>query len=163
VKEGRFEGPGAELLRPALAEAQFVLLGEAPHGIAQIPEFAAALSRELAPHGFHHMALEIGPSVAPELEKLARQADGAMPLAEFLEKNPEALAFYNWREEFSMLEQCEKAAAPAVMTLWGVDQEFMGSSGYLLDKILRTHPGPEAKAAIASLLKENTSRSPCTF
>jgi hypothetical protein len=154
VQNGKLGGPGAELLRPALADAQFVALGE-DHGIQQIPEFAAALCAELASHGFHHLGLEIGPYVAPELEKFARNADGAKLFAEFEKKYPETIAFYNWREEFAMLQQCEKAAAPAGMTIWGVDQEFMGSAGYLLEKILGTNPGPEAKAAVDALLKED--------
>ena len=154
VKDGKLSGPGAETLRQALAEAHFVLLGE-DHGIAQIPDFGAALCVELAPHGFNHLTLEIGPNVAPEVEKFARSADGAKALAEFLRKYPETVAFYNWREEFAMLHQCEKAAGPSGMKIWGVDQEFMGASGMLLDKILATNPGPEAKIAIRALQKEN--------
>ena len=156
VQSGRLSGPGAEVLTPALADAHFVLLGE-DHGIQQIPEFAAALCTELVPHGFHHMALEIGPNVAPELEKMARSSDGLKELGAFTKKYPETIAFYNWREEFSMLQQCEKAGGSAGMTLWGVDQEFMGSAGLLLDKILATNPGPEAKAAMEALRKENDS------
>jgi hypothetical protein len=155
VQDGKLAGPGAEVLRPALAEAQFVALGE-DHGIRQIPEFAAALCRELAPHGFHHMGLEIGTYVAPELEKMARSADGAKQLAEFERKYPETIAFYNWQEEFRMLEKCESAASPSHMTLWGLDQEFMGATGFLADRILGTSPGPEAKAAVETLLKETS-------
>jgi erythromycin esterase-like protein len=154
VRDGKLNGPGAELLRPALADAQFVALGE-DHGIQQIPDFAAALCTELVPNGFHHMALEIGPYVASDLEKMARSADGMKKFAEFEKQYPETIAFYNWREEFAMLQQCEKAAAPDGITIWGVDQEFMGSAGYLLEKILATNPGPEAKARVESLLKEN--------
>lgn len=87
VQDGKLAGPSAEVLRSALAEAQFVALGE-DHGIRQIPEFAAALCAELAPHGFHHIALEIGPYVAPDLEKMARSADGAKQAAEFEKKYP---------------------------------------------------------------------------
>ena len=154
VKQGKLAGPGAEMLRPALEEAQFVALGE-DHGIAEIPEFGAALCTELAPHGFHHLALEIGPSVAPQLERFARQSEAAKGYSEFLKKYPETVAFYNWREEFAMLEQCQNANAPGGMTLWGVDQEFMGSSGFLLDQILDTHPGPQAQAALETLRQEN--------
>ena len=153
VQDGKLAGPSAEVLRAALAEAQFVALGE-DHGIRQIPEFAAALCAELAPHGFHHMGLEIGPYVAPELEKMARSADGAKQLAEFEKKYPETLAFYNWQEEFAMLQKCESAASPGHMTIWGLDQEFMGATGFLADKIMATNPGPEAKTAIETLLKE---------
>jgi hypothetical protein len=153
VQDGKLAGPSAEVLRAALAEAQFVALGE-DHGIRQIPEFAAALCAELAPHGFHHMGLEIGTYVAPDLEKMARSADGAKQLAEFEKKYPETIAFYNWQEEFAMLQKCETAASPGHMTIWGLDQEFMGATGFLADKILATNPGPEAKAAIETLLKE---------
>jgi len=153
VKDGKLAGPGAEVLRTALVEAQFVALGE-DHGIRQIPEFAAALCAELAPHGFHHMGLEIGAYIAPELEKMARSADGAKQLAEFEKNYPETIAFYNWQEEFAMLQKCESAASPGHLTIWGLDQEFMGATGFLADKILATNPGPEAKAAIETLLKE---------
>lgn len=154
VKDGKLGGPGAEMLRPALTEAHFVLLGE-DHGIAQIPDFAAALCSELAPLGFHHLTLEVGPRAAPELEQFARSTNGAKQLTEFLKKYPETIAFYNWREEFAMLQQCEKAAAPSGMKIWGVDQEFMGSTGMLLDKILATNPEQEARSAILALAKEN--------
>jgi hypothetical protein len=154
VQNGKLAGPSAEVLRTALADAQFVALGE-DHGIRQISEFAAALCAELAPHGFHHMALEIGPYLAPEIEKMARSADGAKQLAEFDKKYPETIAFYNWQEEFAMLQKCEGAASPGHMTIWGLDQEFMGATGFLVDRILATNPGPEAKAAIETLLKEN--------
>jgi hypothetical protein len=154
VQDGKLAGPSAEILRAALADAQFVALGE-DHGIRQIPEFAAALCSELAPHGFHFLGLEIGPYVAPELEKMARNADGAKQLREFQKKYPETLAFYNWQEEFSMLQKCESLASPGHMTIWGLDQEFMGATGFLADKILATKPGPEASAAVEALLKEN--------
>jgi hypothetical protein len=153
VQDGKLAGPGAEVLRRALGEAQFVALGE-DHGIRQIPEFAAALCAELRPHGFHHMGLEIGTYVAPELEKMARSADGAKQLALFEERYPETIAFYNWQEEFRMLEKCESAASPSHMTIWGLDQEFMGATGFLADRILAANPGPEAKAAVETLIKE---------
>ena len=153
VQDGKLAGPSAEILRGALADAQFVALGE-DHGIRQIPEFAAALCAELAPHGFHHMGLEIGTYVAPDLEKMARSEDGAKQLAEFEQRYPETIAFYNWQEEFAMLQKCENAASPGHMTIWGLDQEFMGATAFLADRILATNPGPEAKAAIESLQKE---------
>ncbi len=105
-----------------------VALGE-HHGIRQIPESPPPSVRGSAPHGFHHMGLEIGTYVAPELEKMARSADGAKQLAEFEQKYPETIAFYNWQEEFATLQKCESAASPGHMTLWGLDQEFMGANG----------------------------------
>ena len=154
VQDGKLAGPGADVLRAALAEAQFVALGE-DHGIREVSEFASALCAELAPHGFHFMGLEIGAYVAPELEKMARGPEGAKQLAEFENEYPETIAFYDWQEEFAMLQKCENAASPGHMTIWGLDQELMGASGFLADKILATNPGPEARAAIEELLKKN--------
>jgi len=155
LRDGKLGGPGADLLRGALAEANFVLLGE-DHGIQQIPAFATALCSELAPRGFHTMTLEVGPSLAPELERFAKASDGAKRFAEFDSKYPFSVAFYTWREEFEMLANCEKAAGPQGMTIWGIDQELMGASGFLLDKILATKPEPATKAAVEALLKENS-------
>jgi hypothetical protein len=154
VIDGKLDGRGYHVIRGSVQNAQFVLVGE-DHGIAQIPEFMGALCRELAPKGFHTMALETGPAITPELEKFARSADGAKQLAAFDKKYPASVAFYNWAEEFAMLQECEKAADPEGMKLWGVDQELMGSSGFLLEKILATHPGPQTKSALQALLQEN--------
>lgn len=154
VRDGKLGGPGGEVLRTAMNEANFVLLGE-DHGIRQIPAFAGALCDELGPRGFHTMTLEVGPTIAPELERFARAAHGEKQFAEFDKRFPFSVAFYSWREEFEMLANCEKAAGGDGMALWGVDQELMGSSGFLLDKILGTKPGPAAKAALDALVKEN--------
>lgn len=154
VHDGKLAGPGADILRAALADTQFVLLGE-DHGIQQIPQFTASLCAELAPQGFHTMALETGPIVTPEIERMARGANGLKEMAEFDKRYPESVAFYNWREEFEMLQQCEKSAGAEGMQLWGLDQELMGAPVFVLEKILATKPGPEAQVAVAALLKEN--------
>jgi hypothetical protein len=154
ARDAKLAGSGADVLRTAMADAQFVLIGE-DHGIQQIPGFVGAVCNDLAPLGFHTMTLETGPSITPELEKFARSADGLQQLAEFEKKFPASVAFYNWREEFAMLANCEKAAGAEGMTLWGIDQELMGASGFLLEKIRATNPGPQAKATVEALLKEN--------
>jgi hypothetical protein len=151
---GKLAGPGGDVLRAALADAQFVLVGE-DHGIQQIPGLVGAVCNDLGPLGFHTMTLETGPSITPELERFARSADGLKQLTDFEKKFPASIAFYNWQEEFDMLANCEKAGGTQGMTLWGIDQELMGASGFLLDKILATNPGPQAKTAIAALVKEN--------
>ena len=153
IENGRLTGPGAERLRTAIAEARYVLLGE-DHGIQQIPQFAGALCTELAPRGFHHLTIETGMFVAPKLEELARDPDGARSLAALEKAYPETIAVYSWKEEFAFLQQCESSAASAGMTLWGVDQEFLGSPAYLLEQILASRPASEARAAVTALLKE---------
>ncbi len=150
VTAGKLDGKGATALRTAITAAQFVMIGE-DHGIAQIPAFAAAICAELAPSGFHHLALEIGPTVAPELEAFARAKDGAARAAAFTKQYPETIPFYDRKEELAMLSAC------AGYQLWGLDQELMGAPVYVLPKILATKPGPVAKAAIEGLVRDNTA------
>jgi hypothetical protein len=155
VRDGKLAGAGGELLRSAISDAHFVLLGE-DHGIQQVPAFASALCGELAPRGFRTLTLEAGPTVTRQLEKFSREPDGAKQFSDFEKQYPFSVAFYNWREEFDLLTSCQRAAGPEGMSIWGIDQELMGSSGFLLDKILATGPGPRAKAAVESLRQENT-------
>lgn len=150
VSGGKLAGPGGDALRSAITAAQFVVLGE-DHGIAQIPQLGGALCAELAPSGFHHLALEVGPSVASELEGFARANDGAGRDAVFVKKYPETIAFYDWKEELAMLTACSS------YQIWGLDQELMGSPVYVLPKILATRPGPAGKAAIEGLVRDNAA------
>jgi hypothetical protein len=153
VDGGKLSGPGGEAIRAATADAQFVLLGE-DHGIAQIPQFAAALCGELAPRGFHRVELEISPSVAPALERFARSADGTAQMAAFDKRFPDAIAFYAWREEFEFLQRCEKASSEGY-EIRGLDQDFMGDSTYILTRISEMKLGAEAQKAIAQLIEED--------
>jgi erythromycin esterase-like protein len=155
VDGGKLTGPGGEAIRTATADAQYVLLGE-DHGIAQIPQFAAALCSELAPHGFHRVELEISPSVAPALERFARATDGAAEMAAFDKRFPDAIAFYAWREEFEFLQRCEKASSEGY-EIRGLDQDFMGDSTYILTRISEMKLGAEAQKAIAQLIEEDKS------
>lgn len=149
LKDGALAGPGADILKAAIDSANFVGLGE-DHGIAQIPAFDAAVCKELAPHGFKHLALEVGPSVAAELEADAKAEGGAKRLAAFDKANPETVAFYTWREEFDFLRACP-------LHVYGIDQELMGSPVYVLPKVLATKPGPKATAALQQLIKEEAT------
>src|SRR5665647_285071 len=77
VADGKLSGKGADVLRPAITAANFVMLGE-DHGIAQIPQLGAALCSELG------------------------------RTAAFVQRYPETIAFYDWREEREMLAACAK-------------------------------------------------------
>jgi hypothetical protein len=153
VEGGQLAGPGGDAIRAAMADAQFVLLGE-DHGISQIPQFAAALCTELAPHGFHRIEVEISPSVAPTLERFARAQDGAAQLAAFDKRYPDSIAFYTWREEFEFLQRCEKAS-PQGYEIRGLDQDFMGGSTYILARIFELKLSQETHRAIQQLLEED--------
>lgn len=81
VTEGRLEGPGAAVLLQEAEKAHFFLLGE-QHATVEIAELATALFRALAPLGYQHAAVEVGPAGARGLESLLQDEDaGALATA----------------------------------------------------------------------------------
>lgn len=154
VQEGQLSGSGLPVLQNALANAQFVLIGE-DHGISQIPEFAGAVCNLTGPQGFHTMAIETGPLAASELQQWINRDSGRTDLANFEKKFPESIAFYNFQEEYDLLSHCARTAQGGTFQLWGLDQELMGSSGLILTRILETHPGKHAADEAQRLLQKN--------
>jgi hypothetical protein len=154
VKDGHLTGSGLPLLEAAIKDAQFVMVGE-DHGIAQIPAVYAGLCDIAGPQGFHTMAIETGPLVAAKLEQWIREPNGQAELAAFERQYPASIAFYDWSQEFDLLVRCAGKATGGQFRLWGLDQELMGSAGFLLNKILEQHPGPEATQEVKRLLQEN--------
>jgi hypothetical protein len=146
-------GSALPVLQSVVQDAQFVLVGE-DHGIAQIPAIVGGLCEQLMPAGFHTMALEVGPLAAANLERWVRDPGGRGQLATFEKQYPANIAFYNWSEEFDLLSHCA-AKATGPFQIWGLDQELMGSSGWILTKILEQKPGPDA-ARKALLLRQKS-------
>jgi hypothetical protein len=158
LDHGALAGKGADVLKQAIDDATFVMLGE-DHGIEQIPAFDAAVCAELAPKGFHRLALEVGPSVADTIASAASDPKhGAQTLRAFDARYPESIAFYTWREDFAFVSSCAKAIAheKSALEIWGVDQELMGTSQLLFDRILAADPGLDAdtRKAIEALAAE---------
>ncbi len=156
LDHGVLAGKGADILKQAIDDATFVMLGE-DHGIEQIPAFDAAVCAELAPKGFHRVALEVGPSVADTLASAASDPKrGAQQVKAFDARYPESIAFYTWREDFAFLSSCAKAitAEKSALEIWGVDQELMGTSQLLLDRILATELDADTRKAIEALAAE---------
>ena len=154
INNGQLAGTGASIVTGALDQAQFVLVGE-DHGIAQIPEFWSAICRTAVPAGFHTIAIETGPLAAAQLQEWIRQPDAETRVARFEKEHPDSMAFYNFKQEFEMLQHCADQSASADFHLWGLDQEFLGSAAWILEQVLQTHPGPQSRAAIEELLKES--------
>ena len=154
VQEQSFSGIGAQPLKELLDGAQFVMVGE-DHGTAEIPRFVSALCYTLAPQGFRTFAVESGPLVTPLLRQSSDSADHIARMADFEKKYPDSTAFFNLQQENDLITQCNKAFSPnGNFLLWGLDQELMGASGFILERILETHPGINAKAAIQDALKK---------
>lgn len=104
----------------------------------------------MAPQGLRAMAVETGPEAAHIVNTNLRRSDRLARLSTFMRAHPDAMAFQNGRDESDMAAACAREAGPA-FEVWGLDQEFFGSSGFLLDDMAAASPGPVANAAIGRL------------
>jgi hypothetical protein len=153
IRSGQLSGAGAQVLRSAIAQSRFVLLGEY-HGVAQTPEFWAAVCDAAGPEGFDTMAVEEGPLAAAELEDLARRPDGLAQFVAFEKEFPESINVSNAREEFDMLRQCTRVGQRK-FRLWGLNPEMYGAGGLMLSRVLASRLGKEARRAMQQLLQKN--------
>lgn len=145
-----FSGPGADVLTRAVAESRYVLIGES-HLSREIPAFTTQVCRLMAPRGLTAMAVEVGPEAADVVNASLRAPEREAQIADFMRGHPDAMMFFNGRDEGQMAADCAAAAGPD-FSLWGLDQEFLGASGHLLEQMLAANPGPRARAEIESLL-----------
>jgi hypothetical protein len=150
VQDGDMSGPGATVLEKDLAEAQFVAIGE-EHGTREVPQFVWASCRAMAKTGLDAMAIEAGPLVTSLLQRWSSRQDGYASLLSFEQRYPDSIAFFSWQQEFDLLSRCQQASAPHRLQLWGLDQEFLGSSNYILQQILAAHPGPAVETIVRKL------------
>lgn len=146
---GRLGGAGGALWRQLAAASSHVVLGE-QHGNAGIAHLAQAMWGDLAAAGWRHAALEIDPFVADALQRARRQG-GTSAWTHFLAARGGATAvpFVGWQEEFEL--------AAAVPQVWGLDQVFIGSAGWLLRDLMTTsHHGlqPASRAAVQAFVAE---------
>ena len=151
---GQFSGPGAQVLSEAVAQSRFVLLGE-DHITREIPQFAAAVCDLMHPDAY---AVEAGPGAAAFVNTLLRSPDRIQRMAHHLQDFPNNMAFLDIREENDLAAHCAAASKNPHFELWGLDQEFVGSAGVLLNDLLATRPGPASRAAIvAAQLQESAA------
>jgi hypothetical protein len=154
IRDGQFSGTGAPVLKAAIGQSRFVLVGET-HGLAETAKFWTGVCNAAGPEGFRTMAIEEGPLVATELERWARRPDSEPQLAAFEKQYPEAMNIYNTREEFEMLQRCAALAGGGSFRLWGLNQEGLGAGGLVLDHILDTGLAGESSRVMRRLLQKN--------
>lgn len=151
VRGGEMSGSAAPFFRKALGDAQLIGIGE-DHGTREIPQFVTAVCRMMSPGRLDALAVEAGPVVTARLSQWSTQEHGDRQLEEFERENPGAIAFYDWQQEFEMLSQCQSAAAPEHLHLWGLDQEYLGSPLFLLRQTLVMSQSPAVREAAVELL-----------
>lgn len=145
-----FSGPGADVLTQAVAASRYVLIGESHHS-REIPAFTTQICRLMAPSGLTALAVEIGPEAARVVDARMRAPDRDQQIDAFMRAHPHAMIFLNSDDEARMAADCADAAGPD-FSLWGLDQEFLGASGHLLEQMLAADPGPLARAEVESLM-----------
>jgi hypothetical protein len=146
LADGKYSGAGASVMSSAVSESRFVLIGE-DHVTREIPQFAATLCDVMHPDAY---AVEAGPDAARFVNGLLRSPDRIARMAERSKAHPNNMAFLDIREENDLAAHCAAASHNPQFALWGLDQEFVGSAGTLLEAISATQPGPLSRAAIAS-------------
>ena len=149
VGDRGFKGAGAGLLARAVSDARYVLIGE-DHLTREIPEFTANLCRLMAPQGLAALAVEIGPEAANVVNANLRLPDRRERIGAFMRSHPDSMAFQNGSDENDMAAACAEASGVG-FHLWGLDQEFFGATGNLLERMASAQPGPVAHMAIKRL------------
>lgn len=138
-------GAGFEFLVREAAKAEFLLVGEA-HQTAEIPVLVRQLAEELRPAGYGALAIEIGPqSAAWVTERL--QSHGLNGLRAVVSRYPQTLPLYEGRAEAQLLDSVLRQG----YEVWGLDQEFLGSGRYFLDRLAALAPDAAAAEQVAQL------------
>ncbi|MBI1683902.1 TraB/GumN family protein [Caulobacter hibisci] len=153
VNPDGLSGAGALVLSEAVAASRYVLIGETHH-TREIPALTTQICRLMAPSGLTAMAIETGPEAARVVDSAMRSEDREARIADFVRTHPDGIAFFNGRDEVRMAGDCAATAGPK-FKLWGLDQEFLGSSGPLLQEMLASRPGPLARAALTGLAAQD--------
>jgi hypothetical protein len=147
VSDKGFSGAGAAVLTTALDGAQFVAIGE-DHLTQEIPRFTAAVCDAMAPHGLNAVAFETSPAAASFVESTLGKPDRIHRMAALQRQYPESMPLLSDRQENDLAEHCAVAAKGQRFHLWGLDQEFLGAAGWMIQRMIDTHPGPKALAAL---------------
>ncbi len=150
VEGGKLTGPGATVLQTAISQADYVLLGE-DHLTREIPRFGAAVCDVMASGGLSAIAFEASPAVAHFVQESLRTPNRIQAMGELQKKYPDSAAFLNIKDENDLAAHCAEVSKQSNFQVWGLDQEFMGSAGWILERMLATNPGPTARAAILHL------------
>lgn len=154
-RDGTFSGPGWDLLVAEGREARFFLVGE-EHGVAEIPALVRELFRALQTAGYRHLAIEVSPPTAAELDRLARGTDALERLAAHYRAHPPGVPFFTQKEEAELLVAARAAAAGPGPVLWGLDYE-MSADRFLLDGVRRRAPEGPAREAAEALYQKSVA------
>jgi hypothetical protein len=152
VTDGKLAGPGAEILRAELPHAQFILYGE-DHGFADSPIILRAIAREAKPLGFHYLVEEVGP-LSTRMIRETLKKDGIDGIHRLVDDVPLGIPFLGLKDDALLASDFLGQDAKGTPYLWGIDQEFIGSPGFHLKRLVNIAPNDAARAAATKLLAD---------
>jgi hypothetical protein len=153
VHDQTFSGPGWELIQKEVVAAQLIAVGE-DHLTREVPEVVSALCDALGPKSLAAMAVETGPEVASFIQRRLSSDRHEQDMADLIDRYPDSVAFFDIGQENNLLTHCAVVDGRAQFEIWGLDQEFFGAGGWLLDMILDEPLSQDARAAIEKLRAE---------
>ena len=152
LKHGKLAGKGADLIRAELPTAQFILWGE-DHGFADSAILLRALAVEARPLGYKYHVVEVGPvSIRMIAETLRR--DGLPGLHRLVHDVPLGIPFLSLKDDAELARDFLGQDDKRVPYLWAIDQEFIGSTPFHLQRLKEIAPNDGARATAQRLLDE---------
>ena len=150
IDNGVLSGTGTVVLTEAIAHSRYILIGE-DHLTREIPLFTTAICNLTAKQGLTGMALEVSPEAAAFMMRSLSSPDHWQQMVAQTQAYPWSIAFLNSKQENDMVADCVQASHNDAFHLWGLDYNFLGSAGWLIDQMLAAKPGPQARAALLRL------------
>lgn len=148
IEAGELRGPGADLIRSATADAEFVLSGE-DHFDTLTPRFHSALYRLVnRAHGIDRVVVELDP-LAIEGIDWKPGTDDLQKIAELAKRYPLLIGFSS---DPDLQFLADVRAVSGRDSLWGIEQAQ--SPARYLEELERLAPNAEARAETATLLAE---------
>ncbi len=149
IANGTLSGDGGALVANAVRNARIVALGE-DHFTREVPQFGEALCNLMA-DDLAALVLETGPIATADLAPLLKSHDGERQVAAFTTRYPNGVAFLDSRSDSAFASHCAQVSRNSRYKLIGVDQEFLGSAGLIIDHILKTKLSPQARKEMVAL------------
>ena len=150
VDNGVLSGSGASVLAEAIRQSPYILIGE-DHLTREVPQFTTALCDLTAKQGLVGMALEVSPEAAEFMMHTLKAPDRWDRMVALTRTYPSSIAFLDSRQEGDLVANCAQASHNSNFHLWGLDQNFVGSAGWLIDLMLAAHHGSGSKEALLRL------------
>lgn len=141
-------GEGVDWLRQAIENASIFAVGDEP-GMVEGARVLDALLPVFDRVGYRAYALEVGPWMAANIEDITRR--GGDEIARYLrdEANARQMQVINFKEEATLAQNAIRYWSDWPRVLWGLDQEFLTSAPFLLDRLSLFAGTPDQRNAIA--------------